>query len=107
MLVLGIDDSGRGPIIGPMVLAGVLIHKEDETKLKKLGVKDSKKLTPKRREILAKEIKKYAKGFSILLAQPQEIDGRNAAGLNLNKLEAIKSAKIINTLLKEVKRTKL
>src|SRR3989344_3688054 len=43
-LVLGIDDAGRGPLIGPMVLAGVLMNKEDELFLKKQGVNDSKQL---------------------------------------------------------------
>ena len=42
MLLLGIDDAGRGPILGPMFLAGVLIKKEKEQELKDLGARDSK-----------------------------------------------------------------
>ena len=105
MLVLGIDDSGRGPAIGPMIMAGALLKKEDEEKLKKLGVKDSKKLTHKRREMLAEEIKKIAVGYEIFVIYPDEIDSRASAGLNLNKIEAIKAADIINKFNKGEKMT--
>lgn len=100
MLVLGIDDAGRGPVIGPMVLAGVLLTTEVEKKLKKLGVTDSKKLTEKRREFLAEEIKKVAETFELSLAYPEEIDGTNGTDINLNKLEALKCAEIINKINK-------
>ena len=56
-LILGIDDAGRGPVIGPMILAGCLIDKKDEKYLKSIGVKDSKDVTPKRREFLEEKIK--------------------------------------------------
>ncbi len=98
MLEIGIDDAGRGPVIGPMVLAGVLIKEENKAFLKKIGVRDSKKLSPQRREVLAEQIKEIAYNFEIVLIHPQEIDGRGTAGLNLNKIEAIKSALIINKL---------
>ncbi|MBS3090323.1 ribonuclease HII [Candidatus Pacearchaeota archaeon] len=104
MLILGIDDAGRGPIIGPMVLAGVLIEKKDEAHLRKIGVKDSKKVTPKRREILAVEIKKIAKDYHASITLPLEIDSRALNGLNLNNIEAIKSAEIINKLNKSQER---
>ena len=51
VLKLGIDDAGRGPVVGPMILAGVLMNESSETEFRKLGVKDSKQLTQKRREI--------------------------------------------------------
>ena len=40
MQVCGIDEAGRGPVIGPMVMAGVLVGKDKAAELKKLGVKD-------------------------------------------------------------------
>jgi ribonuclease HII len=98
MLILGIDDAGRGPVIGPMILAGVLIDSKDENYLKKIGVKDSKQVSKNRREILAAEIKKIAKEYFVSMTHPFEIDGRGKAGLNLNKIEAIKTAEIINKL---------
>ena len=60
MLIIGIDDAGRGPAIGPMVLAGVFLDRRAEETLRSLGVKDSKQLTAKRREFLFKEIKNHA-----------------------------------------------
>jgi len=62
MFKLGIDDAGRGPVIGPMILAGCLMDEETEAKLKKLGVKDSKQLTQKRREFLESKIKEKIAG---------------------------------------------
>jgi ribonuclease HII len=100
MLILGIDDAGRGPVIGPMVLAGCLIDEETEKKYKKIGIKDSKQLTPKRREDFAEKIKESAETFEIVLAYPEEIDGKNHKGVNLNALEAVKMAEIINKINK-------
>ncbi len=97
MLILGIDDAGRGPLIGPMILAGVLIEKSQEAKLKELGAKDSKMLIHSTRVSLAKTIKSMSK-YSIVKSTAEEIDSSLASGTNLNTLEAIKTAKIINEL---------
>lgn len=98
MLLLGIDDAGRGPLIGPMILAGVLIEKKDENKLKDLGAKDSKIITHPERIRLSKLIEKSVISHKALLSTPAEIDDAVFSGLNLNTLEAIKSAEIINAL---------
>lgn len=100
MLKLGIDDAGRGPVIGPMALAGCLIDEEIEKEFKKLGVKDSKKLTPKQRGELAKIIKASCLTFEITLTSPSEITDKNKNGVNLNTIEAQKSAEIINKINK-------
>jgi len=97
-LNLGIDDAGRGPVIGPMILAGCILDEEAEKELKKLGVKDSKQLTPKRREFLAEEIKKQAKAYEVVKTFPNEIDRTQVEGTKLNELEALKVAEIINKL---------
>jgi len=107
MLKLGIDDAGKGPVIGPMVLAGVLIDDETETKFKKLGVKDSKQLTQKRREFLEKIIKEKAETFDIVLSSPREIDETNAKGIKLNELEALICARIINKVNRGYKKIKV
>ncbi len=107
MLTLGIDDAGRGPVIGPMILAGCLVDEETEKEFKKMGVKDSKQLTQKRREFLEKIIKEKAETFEIVLASPEEIDFANSKGVNLNELEAIMTAKIINRINKGFKEIKV
>ncbi|MEK6909325.1 MAG: ribonuclease HII [Nanoarchaeota archaeon] len=97
MYLLGIDDAGRGPILGPMYLAGVLIKTVDEKVLKELGAKDSKLLTHNQRISISKEIKKISR-FHIEESTPEEIDLAVDFGENLNTLEAKKSAEIINKL---------
>ena len=100
MLILGIDEAGRGPCVASLFIAGVLIEEKDEAKLKELGVKDSKLLTHKKREFLAEKIKKIAKKIKIIEVKPEEIDRavNGDHGLNLNWLEAHKTAEIINEL---------
>ncbi len=102
MLELGIDDAGRGPVIGPMVLAGCLIDDKTATKFKKWGVRDSKQLTPKRREFLAEKIKEEAETFEVVMADADEINTKQDSGTNLNMLEALKTAKIINKINNQI-----
>ena len=102
VLVLGIDEAGRGPVIGPLVIAGALINEENLNKLKRLGVKDSKLLSPKQREYMFDKIINTAKKHKAIIIQPEEIDSAlKSESLNLNWLEAIKSADIINFLKPE------
>jgi ribonuclease HII len=100
MLKIGVDDAGRGPVIGPMILAGVLIDDKQEKELKQLGVKDSKELTPRRREFLAEKIKENIKSFELVVISPEEIEKGQEQGVKLNEIEAIACAKIINKLNK-------
>lgn len=90
-----------------MVLAGCLIDKKTEREFKKLGVKDSKLLTPKRREFLEKEIKERIIAFEIEVMHPFEIDDKNHSGINLNDVEAIMAAKIINRINKGFKKIRV
>lgn len=100
MLKLGIDEAGRGPVIGPLVIAGCLLDEKYEKELKKLGVKDSKKTTKEQREKLEAEIKKVAETFEIIIIPPLEIEDNNKRGILLNELEAIAAAEIINRINK-------
>ncbi len=97
MKLIGIDDAGRGPIIGPMFLAGVLINQEDEKVLKDLGARDSKLIQHRERIKLAVEIKSRVISFNIQESSPKEID-LAVETINLNTLEAKKAAEIINAL---------
>ncbi len=98
MLLLGIDDSGRGPLIGPMILSGILIKKEHEPHLRKIGARDSKLLSHPERIRISKLIKKSIIAGKIVLASPAEIDDFVLLGKNLNALEAKKMAEVINEL---------
>lgn len=102
MYSIGIDDAGRGPVIGPMVFAGILCDEEQKAKLKLLKVRDSKLLSPKRREFLAREIKKIVTASIVLKIQASEIDSLLLQRINLNKIEAMKIAEIINILSKNI-----
>lgn len=99
VLISGIDEAGRGPVIGPLVIAGVSINEKDLDKLKRLGIRDSKLLSPRQREDFFDKIINAAKKYKILIIKPKEIDSAlKSKDLNLNWLEAIKSAEIINSL---------
>ncbi len=101
MLFCGIDEAGRGPVIGPLVMCGLLIKEESEKELVRLKVKDSKLLTRNQREFLFDKIKDVSEKYKLIIVEPQEIDKavHNHDGLNLNKLEARKSAEILNELI--------
>jgi ribonuclease HII len=101
MLVAGVDDAGRGSVIGPLVIAGILIDEKEVPKLVRLGVKDSKLLSPSRRESLAIEIKRLAQKHAIIKLSPAEIDKVVEKGRKLhrlNRLEAQAMAKVIELL---------
>ena len=98
--ICGIDEAGRGPVIGPLVMCGLVIKEEDEKELVRLKVRDSKLLTKSAREFLFDKIKDVSKKYKLIIIGPQEIDRavHYHDGLNLNKLEARKSAEILNEL---------
>ena len=105
MLVAGVDDAGRGSVIGPLVIAGVLVESEDLPKLVQLGVKDSKLLSPNRREALAVEIKRIAKKHVVVKLSPTEIDKVVEKGRKLHRLnwlEARAMARVIELLRPDV-----
>jgi ribonuclease HII len=101
MLIAGVDDAGRGAVIGPLVIAGVVLEADDLPKLKEIGAKDSKLLSPHRREVLSVEIRKIVKKYVVLKLQPDEIDAVVRSGRKLHKLnwlEAYTMARVIDTL---------
>ena len=100
-LVGGVDEAGRGCVVGPLVVAGVSVSNAGEKKLKELGVKDSKKLTPRRRESLYKEILTGCERVHVERISPAEIDAVVKTGRKfrkLNYLEAVYFARVIDRL---------
>ena len=99
MIICGVEEAGRGPVIGPLVMAAVCIDKKDEEKLANVGVKDSKLLTPRKREQLFDIVKEIAKSYKIVKVSASEVDDvLMGEDLNLNSLEAMKSAELIDAL---------
>jgi len=99
--IAGVDDAGRGPIIGPLVIAGVVVTSDRIQYLREIGVRDSKLLTPATRVALAGKIR-VAGGVSLVEAQPKEIDEVVLHGGKLKKLnflEAKLMARVVNELL--------
>jgi ribonuclease HII len=104
-MISGVDEAGRGSVIGPLVIAGVSIDEKYLDKLVSLGVKDSKLLSPKKRERLAIEIRSIAMICHVLFLSPAEIDvvvERNRKLHKLNRLEAQAMAKVISILRSDV-----
>lgn len=97
-IVCGVDESGKGPLIGPLVIAGINVKESNISKLKDLEIKDSKLHSPARREELFEKIKEIADSFHIIQVPAEEIDSRASVGTNLNQLEALKAANILDEL---------
>ena len=97
-MICGIDEAGRGPIVGPMVMAGVSASKENLEKLEALGIRDSKLIKKERREELYDEIINTVDSYEIISVSANEIDKYNFSGVNLNQMEAIIAAQILNKL---------
>lgn len=85
-MIVGIDEAGRGPVIGPMVVCGVAISSKHIKKINSMGLKDSKLLTPKKREEFAEQIKEVCE-YELVIVGPEQIDSRVPSASTLNELE--------------------
>src|SRR5437867_6125485 len=105
MKVCGVDDAGRGPVIGPLVIAGVLVGESRLDALRSLGVKDSKQLNPSRRTELAREIPRFVDRYHVVELEVEELDrvvNKMPKFQRLNQLEAHKMAQVIEELKPDV-----
>jgi len=71
--IAGVDEAGRGPLAGPVVVAAVILHPGSPI----AGLDDSKALSPRRREHLFDLIRERSLGFSVVEVCPEEIDRLN------------------------------
>ncbi len=97
-MICGLDEAGRGPVIGPLVVAGVTF--EDDSELIENNVRDSKKITPKRREVLARKIKEISINYEILIIPASDIDDMRKV-MTLNEIEVNAFIKVIKKLKPE------
>jgi ribonuclease HII len=97
MLVCGVDDAGRGSVIGPLVIAGICIERNKIKQLSDIGVKDSKQLSPRARENLYKKILAIVDDYYVARISPSVID-QSVKKNELNKLEGKYMAKVIAKL---------
>ena len=97
MQICGVDEAGRGSMLGPLVVAGITISKSKIKLLKKLGVRDSKKLSPAAREYLYKKIIETVDDYHVIRIPPRVID-KSVANHSLNHLEAKYMARVISKL---------
>lgn len=93
-LVCGVDEAGRGPVIGPLVIGCVVLDPKGKRKLKALKVRDSKKVSPSRRQVLDRQIKDIAIEWRTGSINPADIDRRRKK-ISLNVIEARKIAELI------------
>ena len=96
-MIVGVDEAGRGPVIGPLVVAGVAV--ESDVELRHMNVRDSKKLSPERREALAPEIEKVSR-YEVVVIPAERIDIMRSE-MSLNDFEAMLFAEVIDKLRPE------
>jgi ribonuclease HII len=97
----GVDEAGRGCVLGPMVMGVCVIDKSRQVFFKEIGCKDSKLLTPKKREELAEIIKKEAIEYKIIVVPAEELNVL-MSHFSLNEIEAQKISEMIFSLKTEL-----
>jgi ribonuclease HII len=98
-MICGVDEAGRGPCFGPLVVAGILA--ENDTEMVRIGVNDSKQLTPKKREQLAPQIIRLATNYELIVLPAGDIDVLRKT-MTINQLEVFMFSKIIEKLKPDV-----
>ena len=105
MRVCGVDEAGRGPVIGPLVVAGIAVEESKIDGLRMLGVKDSKMLLATARTRMSKEIPGLVDDYHVVEIAAAELDrivNRAPKFQRLNLLEAKAMAEIIEKLKPDV-----
>lgn len=98
MIIAGIDEAGRGCVLGPMVLAICIVDENKEPFFKEIGVKDSKLLSRSKREELFEVIKENSVYYKIVVVPAQELN----VLMNVYSLNEIEAQKVVE-LLKDLK----
>ncbi|HLD72634.1 MAG TPA: ribonuclease HII [Candidatus Nanoarchaeia archaeon] len=96
-VIVGVDEAGRGPVLGPLVMVALAVKEENIKKLEWMGVKDSKLLSSSVREELFEQIRAVVEDFRVEMIEPDAID-LSLTESNLNWLEAETSARMVSEL---------
>ena len=86
-LVLGLDEAGRGAVVGPLVVAGVVLNPQAQDSLAQLGVRDSKRLTTNQRRKLAQDIECVAERIEVCALEADAVDRWYTENSDLDTLE--------------------
>src|SRR4030042_1225652 len=97
-MICGVDEAGRGPVMGPLVVCGICVR--SDAKLRELGVKDSKQLRPEKREELEPKIRRLA-DVEVIEVSATEIDSMRLH-LTMNQIEAKIFSMIVNRLAPDI-----
>ncbi|MEM1557750.1 MAG: ribonuclease HII [Thermoproteota archaeon] len=95
VLVAGIDEAGRGCVIGPLVVAMASLEDRMIPHLIEVGVKDSKMLTPNKRALIALKVRKISRVIEVRRISAKRIDRLRKKGISLNEIEAMLIGSII------------
>ncbi len=95
---IGVDESGKGDYFGPLVVAGVFLNAETEKKLRKLNVRDSKKISPRKIQELRKVIRRECR-YSVVAIGPERYNQLYTTMGNLNRILAWGHARVIENIL--------
>lgn len=101
-MICGLDEAGRGAVLGPLVIVGAMFDEKEIEKLRQLGVKDSKQLSPVARDRLFEPIIKLTRAWERVLLSPEDIDKRSSRNKNLNQLELEACIRILSKLSPDV-----
>lgn len=96
VLIAGVDEAGRGCVIGPLVIAAVGVEEKSVQRLVEAGVKDSKRLSPRSRVQIASSIRRIARVVETRRLSASRIDGLRARGVSLNEIEAMLVGSILS-----------
>ena len=97
VLIGGVDEAGRGSLLGPLVVAGVSIRSKNLSKLRRASIRDSKMLSVKARQRFFGQIIEFAEHICIFKCECSEVDEYVFSNL-LNKLEAKAMAAVIDNI---------
>jgi ribonuclease HII len=97
IFIAGVDEAGKGPVLGPMMVAGVVMQEDRLNELNKLGVKDSKVVSATRRNYLSAKIKELADSYYILEVSARQIDEFRKI-ITMNQIMVLSHANVLDQL---------